>query len=70
MKSIGLVVLIIGLVVTLYTGFNYVTKETIVEVGNIEITADKSHNLSWSPILGIIVMLVGGTMLYLESKKK
>jgi len=49
-KIIGLVIIAIGLVMTLYTGFNYVTKEKVVDIGNIEITADKDHTASWSDL--------------------
>ena len=44
-KTVGLVILVIGLLMTLYTGFNYVTREKVVDLGSIEITADKEHSL-------------------------
>ena len=68
-KIIGLVIIAIGLVMTLYTGFNYVTKEKVVDIGNIEITADKDHTASWSPFIGIGVMVIGGVV-FLYGKKK
>ncbi len=42
-KSIGLAIVVIGLLMTLYTGFTYVTREKIVDIGNVEITADKDN---------------------------
>jgi len=42
-KTIGIVIMVIGLVMTLYTGFNYVTREKVVDIGDIEITADKDN---------------------------
>jgi LPXTG-motif cell wall-anchored protein len=68
-KIIGLVIVVIGLVMTLYTGFNYVTKEKVAEIGNIEITTDKDHTASWSPFIGIGVMVIGGVV-FLYGKKK
>ncbi len=68
-KTVGLVILVIGLLMTLYTGFNYVTREKVVDLGSIEITADKEHTTSWSPFIGIGVMVIGG-VIYLSGKKK
>jgi len=68
-KTIGLIILVIGLLMTLYTGFNYVTREKVVDLGSIEITKDKDHTASWSPFIGIGVMVIGGVV-YLSGKKK
>ena len=68
-KTIGIIILIIGLLMTLYTGFNYVTKEKVVDIGSVEITADKEHTASWSPLIGIGIMVIGGVV-FLYGKKK
>jgi len=68
-KTIGIVIMVIGLVMTLYTGFNYVTREKVVDIGNIEITADKDNSVSWGPFLGIGVIVIGGVV-FLAGRKK
>ena len=68
-KTIGLIIIGIGLIMTLYTGFNYVTKEKVVDIGDVEITADKEHTASWSPFIGIGVMIIGGVV-FLAGKRK
>ena len=70
MKTAGIIILAIGLVITVFTGFNFVTKEKVVEVGNLEITQDKNHQLAWSPLIGVAVMVVGGVVLFSGSKRK
>jgi len=52
----------------IYTGFNYVTTEKVVDLGPIEINAEKNHPVQWSPIIGI-VLLVGGIVIVLSDKK-
>jgi uncharacterized membrane protein len=69
MKNLGIVILVIGLIITLITGFNYVTKEKVVDVGDVEITMNKKHSVAWSPIAGIVVMLIGGGILLFGVKK-
>ncbi len=69
LKTVGLVIITIGLLMTLYTGFNYVTKEKVVEIGSVEITADKNNKATWSPFIGIGIMVIGGVV-FLSGRKK
>ena len=69
MKKAGIVIIIIGLLLTIITAFTFFTREKIVDIGNVEITANKRHHLKWSPLVGIAVMGVGGVVLLLSSKK-
>ncbi len=68
-KAVGLIILAIGLAMTLYTGFNYVTREKVVDLGSVQVTADKEHTASWSPYIGIGIMVIGGVV-FLSGKKK
>jgi uncharacterized membrane protein YidH (DUF202 family) len=67
-KVIGIVLLVIGLIMIVYTGFNYVTTETVVDAGPIQIEAKKNNFLKFSPIIGI-VLVVGGLIVMLSGKK-
>jgi LPXTG-motif cell wall-anchored protein len=69
MKKIGIIIIIIGFALTVFTTFTYFTKKKVVDLGKIEITADKPHTINWSPIIGIAVMGIGGVVLW-QSKKK
>jgi hypothetical protein len=69
MKTAGAIILIIGLLMTLYTGFTYVTKEKVVDLGELEITKDNQHTVNWQPYVGIGVMVIGGATLILGKKK-
>jgi hypothetical protein len=68
-KTAGIVILIVGLFMTLYTGFTYVTKEKVVDLGELEITKDNQHSVNWQPYVGVGVMVIGGTLLLLGRKK-
>ncbi len=69
MKTTGIVLLIVGLLLTIYTSFSYFTKEKIIDVGNVEVSADKKENVNWSPIVGVVIMVVGGVVLWQSSRK-
>jgi len=68
MKTLGIVLAAIGLIMMIYTGFNYVTKEKVVDLGPIEINKETNHPVQWSPIIGA-VLLVGGVVIFATGKK-
>jgi uncharacterized membrane protein YidH (DUF202 family) len=69
LKTTGIILLIVGLLMTLYSGFTYVTREKVVDLGEIEITKDNQHTVNWQPYVGIGIMVVGGVVLILSRKK-
>ncbi|MFO7525610.1 MAG: hypothetical protein R6W68_09165 [Ignavibacteriaceae bacterium] len=68
-KVIGIIIMVVGLLMTLYTGFNYVTREKVIDIGDIEISADKERSVGWSPFIGIGIIVIGGVV-FLAGKKK
>lgn len=68
-KTIGIVIIVIGVLMMIYTGFNYITTEKVVDLGPIEINKQNNHPVKWSPIVGLI-LIVGGVALVGFSKKK
>jgi hypothetical protein len=70
MKKTGIVIIIIGLGITIFTAFTFFTKEKVVDIGAIEITKDKPHHLNWSPLIGIAVMGIGGVLLWRSYKTR
>ncbi|MBK7408561.1 MAG: hypothetical protein IPJ40_11185 [Saprospirales bacterium] len=68
-KKLGIVLAVIGIIMMIYTGFNYVTTEKVIDLGPIELNAEKTHNVQWPPIVGL-VLIVGGTVLIFFDKKK
>ena len=69
-KSIGIALIIIGIVMTIYTGFNYVTREKVVDIGPLQINKENNHPVQWSPIIGVIVLVVGGFLVFKGSNNK
>lgn len=67
-KTIAILLIVIGIIMIAYTGFNYVTTETVVDIGPLEINQDKNHFVQWSPVIGVI-LIVGGIVVFLMNKK-
>ena len=69
MKKVGNIIVILGLALTIFTAITFFTREKVVDIGSLKITANKPHHLSWSPLIGIAVMGVGGVVILISSKK-
>lgn len=70
MKILGIIILVLGLAITIITGLSFVTKEKVVDIGDMEIRRDKKHSLTWSPIAGVVVMVIGGGLIIWGFKKQ
>ena len=70
MKKTGILILFFGLALTIFTTATYFTREKVVDIGNLKISAKKRHHISWSPLVGIAVMGVGGAFVFIASGKK
>ena len=68
MKKAAIFIILIGLGLTIFTTITFFTREKLVDIGKVEITRNKPHRLVWSPIIGIVVMAIGGAVLWQSSK--
>jgi hypothetical protein len=68
-KTIGIVLIAIGLLMMLYTGFNFVTTKKVVDLGPLQINEKEKHSVQWPPIVGAL-LLVGGIAVLVTNKKK
>lgn len=69
MRTIGIVLVVIGIVMLAYTGFTFITKEKVVDLGPVEINKTTRHPVQWSPVVGIL-LLAGGVAIILTDKKR
>ncbi len=67
-RTIGLVLIVIGIVMLIWTGFSYTKREKVVDAGPIQISADKQKSVNWPPYAGAI-LLVGGIVLVATARK-
>jgi hypothetical protein len=70
MKKAGIIILMLGLLVTMFTGLSFVTREKVVDIGELEISANKNHSLSWSPVVGVVMMAIGAGFYLLGNKNQ
>lgn len=69
MKKIGILLIIIGLGLTIFTAFTVFTREKVADIGDVHIYGNKPHHLYWSPLIGIAVIGIGGVVYWMSPKK-
>lgn len=66
---IGIALIVLGALALIYQGITYTTRETIVDIGPIEATAERERTVPLPPILGAIA-LIGGIVLVVTAGRK
>jgi uncharacterized membrane protein len=72
MKSytlIGIILIVLGVIAFAYQGITYTTREKVVDIGPLEISADTEKTFPLPPIVGGIA-LIGGIVLLVMGNKK
>ena len=67
-KTIGAILIALGLIGLVWGGFSYTTREKIVDIGPIHATREKTHSVPVAPVAGALA-LVGGIALMAAGKK-
>ncbi|HEX3745505.1 MAG TPA: hypothetical protein VHW09_16290 [Bryobacteraceae bacterium] len=63
-RTVGVILIVLGLIGLAWGGFTYTTRQKVLDVGPIHATRDKTHTVLFPPIAGALA-LVGGVVLVL-----
>ena len=66
---IAIILIAVGIVAFAYQGITYTTREKVVDLGPIQMTAEKTKTFPLPPILGAIALL-GGIVLLVAGNRK
>ena len=66
---IAIILIALGIAALAYQGITYTTREKVVDIGPIQMTAEKTKTIPLPPILGAIA-LVGGIVLLVVGGRK
>jgi hypothetical protein len=67
-RTVGLILIALGLFGLAWGGFTYTTKEKVIDIGPIHATRDETHTIPLPPIAGALA-LVGGIALLMVGRK-
>lgn len=69
MKTLGFVLLVIGIITVAYAGLSFAITQKMVDTASFGLTPDFVNTDNWTPIVGI-AMLVGGIVFIVPEKRK
>jgi drug/metabolite transporter (DMT)-like permease len=67
-KTLGIILIVLGLVGLAWGGFTYTTRKKIVDIGPIQASKEKTHDVPVPPILGAVAFL-GGVVLLVADRR-
>jgi hypothetical protein len=57
--AVGVLLIVVGLAALAYQGFRYTSRDTVIDIGPIHATAERSHWLALPPIVGGATLAAG-----------
>lgn len=70
MRVLAIILIIVGLIMTAFTGFDIITQKDVVDIGPIDIDKEEKTPVYWSPITGMILLSTGLIIFFLGKKGK
>lgn len=69
LRTVGIILIILGVVALIFQGITYTTHKDVINMGPIHATAEHQKTIPLPPVLGGIA-LVGGIVLLVAGNKK
>ncbi len=58
-RTIGIILIVIGIVALVVQGISYTTQEEVIDLGPVEVTKEEKNTIPLPPVLGAIALLGG-----------
>jgi hypothetical protein len=68
-KTLGIILIALGLFGLAWGGFTYTTRKNVVDIGPIHATRDITHNVPLPPIAGAVALIAGIVLLVARRKE-
>ena len=69
MKTIGIILIVVGIVGLVYGGFSYTRNRTVLEIGTVVVRADEKKTVPIPPLAGGAALLTGVLLVVADRKR-
>jgi uncharacterized membrane protein len=69
MKIAGIILVVLGVLALAYQGIRYTTREKLIDIGPLKVTASERKTIPLPPIVGGIALVAGIALILGERKK-
>jgi uncharacterized membrane protein YidH (DUF202 family) len=68
MKTIGIVLVVLGVLALVYGGISYSKNRTVLEVGSMHVTATEQKHIPVPALVGVAVLIGGVAMVVMGNR--
>ncbi len=69
MRVLGIILIVAGILMFVFNGFNYQTEKRVADIGPLKIDKKENHRVGWPIYAGAITLLAGIVVLVTDKKK-
>jgi hypothetical protein len=69
MKLAGIILVVLGVLALAYQGIRYTTREKLIDLGPLKVTASERKTIPLPPVVGGIALAAGIALILVERKK-
>ena len=70
MKIAGIVLIVLGALALAYHGIRYTTREKLIDIGPLKVTAAERKTIPLPPVVGGVAIVAGIALILVERRKK
>ncbi len=70
MKIVGIILVVLGVLALAYQGIRYTTREKLIDIGPLKVTATEKKTIPLPPIVGGGAIVAGIVLILVDRKKK
>ena len=69
MSIVGIVLIVLGVAALAYQGITYTSRETVIDIGPLQATADRQRTIPLPPVVGGLAIAGGVALLVVGGRK-
>jgi UDP-N-acetylmuramyl pentapeptide phosphotransferase/UDP-N-acetylglucosamine-1-phosphate transferase len=69
MRIVGILLIVLGILMVVFTSFNFQTEKKVVDLGPIQVDKKENHTVGWPTYAGGIALVAGIVVLVAGTKK-
>ena len=69
MRLLGIILIIVGVLMLIFTNISFTKEEKVVDVGPLEINKKEKHTINWPGYAGGIAVIAGIALVVLDRRR-
>lgn len=69
MKLVGIILIVAGVLALIYGGIQYTSRDKVVDLGPLQVTATEKHTIPLPPVVGGLALIAGIALVLTDRRK-